>query len=123
MTTTVATEIELEPLSDIQLDGKALLGSALPFLGSVKVRVSVRVGSGEVSVTELLGMERGSVLTLDRLVDQPLDVLVDEHVVARGMLVAVGENFGVRITQTAMLSSGDTAQVEHGQDSKGGKLR
>jgi flagellar motor switch protein FliN/FliY len=110
MTTPTAYEIELEPLTEVQLGGKPLLGSALPFLGAVKVRVAVRVGSTEVSVAELLKLERGSVLSLDRLVDQPLDVLVDEHVVARGMLVAIGDHFGIRITETALLTPAGTAQ-------------
>ena len=102
--TTVAHEIELEPLSDVELGGKPLLSSALPFLGSVKVRVAVRVGCIEISVAELLKLERGSVLALDRLVEQPLDVLIDEHVVARGTLVAVGDHFGVRLTQAASMT-------------------
>ncbi len=99
--TPIANEIELEPLTEDMLDGKAVLSSVLPFLGAVKVRVSVRVGAAQTSVAELLAMKQGAVLALDRLVDQPLDVLVNEHVVARGMLVAVGEHFGVRITETA----------------------
>lgn len=97
----MANEIELEPLSTPQLNGKSILGSAWPFLGSVKVNVAVRVGSAETSVAELLELKQGAVLTLDRSVEEPLDVLVDGHVVARGMLVAVGENFGVSITEVA----------------------
>jgi flagellar motor switch protein FliN len=96
--TNTTHEIELEPLSEA-IGGRALLTNALPFLGSVKVQVSVRVGGADVSVTELLDMQEGGVLGLDRLVDEPLDVLVDGHVVARGMLVAVGDHFGVRITE------------------------
>lgn len=103
--TTIANEIELEPLATVQLSGKPLVTSALPFLGSVKVRLAVRVGGAQMSVAELLKLEQGSVLSLDRLVEQPLDVLVDEHVVARGMLVAVGDHFGIRITEAAMLTS------------------
>jgi flagellar motor switch protein FliN/FliY len=102
--TTIANEIELEPLSEVELNGKPMLASALPFLGSVKVKLAVRVGAAELSVTELLELEQGSVLSLDRLVEQPLDVLVDEHVVARGMLVAVDDHFGVRIIETAALT-------------------
>ncbi|MET0534972.1 MAG: FliM/FliN family flagellar motor switch protein [Steroidobacter sp.] len=106
MTGPIANEIELEPLAEVTLGGKPLLTSVLPFLGSVKVRVSVRVGEAEASVAELLTLERGSVLVLDRLVDQPLDVVVDEHVIARGMLVAMGESFGISITETASLTGG-----------------
>lgn len=104
-----ATEIELEPLTDTPVDDRLLVESVLPLLGSVKVRVSVRVGGAQTSVAELMEMRQGALLTLDRLVDQPLDVLIDEHVVARGVLVAVGEHFGVRITEavsaTAALSA------------------
>lgn len=102
--TTIAKEIELEPLTAMQLNGKPLIASALPFLGSVKVRVAVRIGSAQISVAELLKLEQGGVLELDRLVEQPLDVLLDEHVVARGMLVAIGEHFGVRITEAATVA-------------------
>ena len=99
--TPIANEIELEPLMEDGLGTQPVLGSALPFLGAVQVRVSVRVGCAQASVADLLAMKQGAVLALDRLVEQPLDVLVHDHVVARGMLVAVGEHFGVRITEIA----------------------
>lgn len=103
--TTMTQEIELEPLTPVSLDQQPLLSSALPFLDAVKVRVSVRVGVADISAADLLKLQQGSVLALDRLVEQPLDVLVDEHVVARGMLVAIGEHFGVRITQSATVGA------------------
>jgi flagellar motor switch protein FliN/FliY len=56
-------------------------------------------------VAELLEMKQGAVLVLDRAVEAPLDILVDGHVVARGTLVAVGEHFGVRITETAAVGT------------------
>ena len=74
--TIVANEIELEPLAPLQPDGKPLLGSALPFLGSVKVCVSVRVGSGSVSVAELLELKQGDqviVETRDRIYTYVMD--------------------------------------------------
>ena len=86
-------------------DGKPAVRSVLPLLGSVKLNVEVRVGSAEVSVAELLEMKQGAVLVLDRTVEAPLDILVDGHVVARGTLVAVGEHFGVRITETATVGT------------------
>lgn len=99
---TIANEIELEPLAEAGSHNKPLLSSVFPLLGSVKVRVSVRVGGAEITVADLLKMGEGAVMSLDRLVDEPLDVLVDDLVVARGTLVAVGEHFGVRITETAI---------------------
>ena len=96
--TTTANEIELEPFAETRPTDTPLLGSVLPFLGSVKVRVSVRVGGAEMSVTELAALKQGALITLDRLVEELLDVLIDGHVVARGTLVAIGEHFGVRLT-------------------------
>jgi len=103
--TAIANDIELEPLGSAALGDQPVLNTPWPFLGAVKVQVSVRVGTARTSVAELLDMKQGSVLALDRLVDEPLDVLVDGHVVARGMLVAVGDHFGVRITEAAAATS------------------
>jgi len=110
--TTIANEIELEPLTGAIIDGKPLVSSPWPFLGSVKVKVSVRVGGAETSVADLLAMKPGAVLELDRMVDQPLDVVVDGHVVARGVLVAVGEHFGVRISEVAAGAAGADAAID-----------
>lgn len=103
--TPIAHEIELEPLPAVELDGPPLARSALPFLGAVKVNLAVRIGTAEISVAEFLDLKQGAVLPLDSLVEQPLEVLIGEHVVARGMLVAVDEHFGVRITEAATVSA------------------
>jgi len=102
--TTIASEIDLEPLSSDTLDGPPLLKSALPFLGKVKVDVQVCVGNTSVSVQHLLSLQNGSVIELDRLVEHPVDVVVEGHVIARGILVAVGEHFGVRVSETVIPS-------------------
>lgn len=68
-------------------------------LRNVKVSVTVCVGSAELSLGELLGAKAQQVLRLDKAVEQPVDVLVEGQVVARGTLVAVDERFGVRITE------------------------
>jgi flagellar motor switch protein FliN len=98
---TVAQEVELETLPEANPEGKPLVPTLLPLLGAVKVCVSVRVGVAEARVAELLALRDGSTLALDRLLHEPLDLMVGEQVVARGMLVAVGEHFGVRITEPA----------------------
>ena len=103
--TIVAQEIELAALEPAP-NGAVVLGAAtLPFLKSVRVTVTVRVGQADTTVGELLDMKAGAVLALDRLVDQTLDVLVDQHVVARGTLVAVGDHFGIRLTEPPAISA------------------
>lgn len=97
---TEAKEIDVPSLKPSEGQGKPLLDAAqaLPFLGGLKVRLTARLGETEMSVAELTGLKPGATVALDRLVNQPVDLLAEGHVVAQGTLVAVGEHFGVRIT-------------------------
>jgi flagellar motor switch protein FliN/FliY len=68
-------------------------------LHGIRTRLTVVLGSIELSVGELLGAREQQVLQLDRTPEQPVDVMLEGQVVARGTLVAVGDSFGVRITE------------------------
>lgn len=68
-------------------------------LRNVKVKLVVCVGSVELTVGELLEARAQQVIRLDRAVEQPVEVLLEGQVVARGTLVAVDERFAVRITE------------------------
>lgn len=83
--------------------GDSLLGGNLDVIRNVQVKLVVQVGEARTSVGELMEMRADSVLKLDRLVDEPVDVLLDGAVIARGQLVAVGDDFGVRITELPKL--------------------
>jgi flagellar motor switch protein FliN/FliY len=74
-------------------------GEAANPLRHVRVRLTVAVGAAELTVGELLATKAQQVLRLDRAVDQPVDVLLEGQVVARGVLVAVDDHFGIRITE------------------------
>lgn len=80
-------------------EGASILSGNLDVIKNVKVRLTIRVGETTVSVGELMHMKEEHVLKLDSTVDAPVDVLLDNNVVARGQLVAVDDNFGVRITE------------------------
>lgn len=97
-----------QPLSLAELDPEAAsVGAALTEtpgeltnpLRNVRVRLTVSLGTAELTVGELLGAKAQQVLRLDRGIEQPVDVLLEGHVVARGVLVAVDDQFGVRITE------------------------
>lgn len=79
--------------------GPTILSGNLDVIGSVKVALTVRVGEAVVSVDELMNMKDAHILKLDASLDTPVDVLLEGKVVARGQLVAVDDNFGVRITE------------------------
>lgn len=70
-------------------------------IAQVRVRVTATLGHTTLSVAELAALADGSVLSLDRGVDEPLDLLLDGQVIARGTLVAVDDQFGLRITHIA----------------------
>lgn len=68
-------------------------------LHTVKVRLQVCVGEAEMTVGELLGARQSEVLVLRRTLEQPVDLVLEGKVVARGQLVAVDGSFAVRITE------------------------
>jgi flagellar motor switch protein FliN len=67
----------------------------------VPVGVTVQLGSCQLSMREVLQLNAGSVLQLDKLADSPVDVLVNEKLVARGEVVVIDNRFGVKITELA----------------------
>lgn len=68
-------------------------------LHSIKAQLQVCVGQATVTVGELIGAREQQVLVLDRTPDQPVDLVLDGQVVARGQLVAVDGHFAVRLTE------------------------
>ena len=70
----------------------------LDFLLDVSLQVSVEVGRSRMSIQDLLQLGQGSVIELSKLAGEPLDIYINERLVARGEAVIVNEKFGVRIT-------------------------
>jgi flagellar motor switch protein FliN len=75
--------------------------SDLTRLTDVTVELTVEVGRTRMSLGQTLELGPGSVVTLDRLADQPVDLLVNGRRIARGEVVVVDEQFGLRITEVA----------------------
>ena len=93
-----AHAIALGELHDGPDHARPLIGDALHPLHHIKTRLQVCVGQVELTVGELMSAKEHQVFVLDRLVDQPVDVMLDGKVLARGQLVAVDDQFAVRIT-------------------------
>ncbi len=64
----------------------------------IPVSISMEVGSTEITIRNLLQLNQGSVIELDRLAGEPLDVLVNGTLIAHGEVVVVNEKFGIRMT-------------------------
>lgn len=93
--------LELPPLTTDASGGSAAPVQRLQALAGVKTELSVVAGRTSVSVGEILGLQAGAVLTLDAELNAPFDVMLGDQVVARGELVAVGDRFGLRVTEVA----------------------
>jgi flagellar motor switch protein FliN/FliY len=70
----------------------------LDFLMDVSLQVSVEVGRARMTINDLLQMGAGSVVELEKLAGEPLDIFINGKPVARGEAVIVNEKFGVRLT-------------------------
>lgn len=64
----------------------------------VPVTLSAEIGRSKLPIRKLLGLAQGSVVELDREVNEPLDLFVNGTLIARGEVVVVGEKFGIRLT-------------------------
>ena len=75
----------------------ALAKDNIDALDTVQLTASVELGRTRMSVADIIGLGKGSVVQLDRLVGQPVDVLVSDAPFATGEVVVIGDKFGVRI--------------------------
>lgn len=92
------SDVEYQELEDESVSGTATLMPNLEMLKHVEIGLEVKIGDTSLSVAELFALKAGSVLTLNRSVDEPVDVLLNGKIIATGHLAVSGERLGVRIT-------------------------
>lgn len=83
-------------LNDVHLNSTEM--SNISLIMDVKLPVKVRIGKKKMLLKDVLNMDIGSVIELNQLANDPLDILVDNHVIAQGEVVIVDGNFGIQIT-------------------------
>ncbi|MDX3773753.1 flagellar motor switch protein FliN [Chromatiaceae bacterium AAb-1] len=90
--------VELEELQDdkkpLTADEKRKLDTIL----DIPVTISMEVGRAKISIRNLLQLNQGSVVELERVAGEPLDVLVNGTLIAHGEVVVVNDKFGIRLT-------------------------
>jgi flagellar motor switch protein FliN/FliY len=87
-------------------------------LRDVPVNLAVEIGRAKMTVGETLALRPGSIVTLDRLAEEPLDLLVNGTRIARGEVVVIDEDFGLRITEVQN-ASGEHVVAAAGGSSAG----
>lgn len=86
-------------LDELQSEGSPReLGPELDLILDIPVTISMEVGSSAITIRNLLQLNQGSVIELDRLAGEPLDVKVNGTLIAHGEVVVVNEKFGIRMT-------------------------
>ena len=73
-------------------------------LQTISVTLSVEVGRAMIKIKDLMRLTQGSVVELDRIAGEPLDLLVNDTVVAQGEVVLVNERYGIRLTRVVPAS-------------------
>ncbi|MEO8338975.1 MAG: flagellar motor switch protein FliN [Nitrospirota bacterium] len=94
------TTVPATPASFPSIEGKGAAPAPknIDFILDIPMQVTVQVGSTRMVIRELLQLGQGSVIELEKLAGEPMEVLVNNKLVARGEVVVVNEKFGIRLT-------------------------
>ena len=92
--------------TDMNLDDGHADGSQInaEVLQNISVTLTVEVGRAQIKIRDLMRLTQGSVVELDHIAGEPLDLLVNDTVVAQGEIVLVNERYGIRLTRVAPAS-------------------
>ncbi len=89
-------QADFQQLSSTPVEGEM---KNIELLMDVELPISIELGKTKMNIADILGLAPGSIVELDKLVGEPVDLLVNQRCVAKGEVVVVEENFGLRITQ------------------------
>ena len=91
-------EVGPEGLEGVVREKEKIDGNKLDLILDIPLTVTVELGRSKMLINDLLQLGEGSVIELTKLVGEPLEVLINSKLVARGEVVVVNEKFGVRLT-------------------------
>ena len=93
-------EIKDLEVQEFQDQGKTAQGAAkdINFILDIPLEVTVVIGRTKILVQELLQLGQGSVVALEKLAGEPMEVFVNDRLIGRGEVVVVNERFGIRLT-------------------------
>lgn len=94
----------------------------LELVKDVKMDVTVELGRTHLPLKEVLQLEDSSIIKLDRLAGEPVDLLVNGRLIAQGEVVVIGNKFGVKITRVHKPQSSESAEADMGGDMMDGSF-
>jgi len=114
-TTTVPQDIQPAVFPDLSGAGGGAVGQPnLELVRDIQVTLTVELGRTDMIIQDILELTAGKVIELDRLAGEPLDILVNGKLLAKGEVVVVDENFGVRITSIIDAKTRENALLPEG---------
>ena len=90
--------MEKDNVKEIKQDGDVRQSPNLDFILDIPLEISVELGRTKIPISDLLQLGQGSVIELTKTTGEPLEILVNQKLVARGEVVVVNDKFGVRLT-------------------------
>ena len=90
---------QIAPLPDLSGLMAEAAKSSIDLLKDVELNVKIELGRADMSVEEILKLNNGSVVELDKLAGDPVDILVNEQLIARGEVLVLNDNFCVRVNE------------------------
>jgi flagellar motor switch protein FliN/FliY len=92
------SEAKSAPMAKLDDDGRPKSDTNLDMVLDIPVTISMEIGRTKINIRNLLQLSQGSVVELDRLAGEPMDVLVNDTLIAHGEVVVVNDKFGIRLT-------------------------
>jgi len=89
---------EAQNVQSVEGDDEEKMSQPLEFILDIPLKVTAELGRSKMSIRDILQLAQGSVIELSKFAGEPLEVLVNEKLVARGEVVVVNEKFGIRLT-------------------------
>jgi flagellar motor switch protein FliN/FliY len=96
-------------LGELETPGRPGGAAPLDALLDVSLPVIIEIGRAHLTIQDVLALAAGSVIPLDRMVGEPVDVYVSDRRLAQGEVVVVGEHFAVRVTRVLPSQNGEAA--------------
>lgn len=91
-------DVQQAAFNNLQDENQQPISRDIDFLLDIPVEISVQLGTSKMLIKELLQLGQGSVIELEKLAGEPMEILANHRLIARGEVVVVNEKFGVRLT-------------------------
>ena len=91
-------EVQQPDFEDLKEETSEAVSREIDFLLDIPVQITVQLGTARMLIKDLLQLGQGSVVELEKLAGEPMEILANTRLIARGEVVVVNEKFGVRLT-------------------------